>query len=120
MSASVVLNLPDFDTGQYEGCEFVMRGANATLTLHIAELPDVSIRFEGVRWHQFTSLYNCSPDMVRDAYFKLVEYPSSQALSRFISEDLAASKAYSRLSHYRIFLDETGCHDVFAQSAGAI
>lgn len=37
-------------------------------------------------------------------------------LLAFVAADTASAKAYSELHHYRIFLDETGCHEVFAQS----
>jgi hypothetical protein len=120
MTAVVVAELPPFDTGQYERSEFLMRGGDATLTLHIAELSEVVLHFERVRWHQFTALYNCTPEMIKDAYFKLVEYPSSPELKVFLRQDSATRKAYTRLGHYRIFLDETGCHEVFAQSAAVL
>lgn len=120
MQASVVSELPAFDTGQYEDCEFAMSGGGATLTLHVAELPPICFRFSKVRWHQFTALYNCTPEMVSDAYFRLVEYRDSPALKTFISQDRSGAKAYAMLSHYRIFLDETGCHEVFAESVAAL
>jgi hypothetical protein len=120
MPASVVFDLPPFDTGQYESCEFTMSGGLATLTIHVAELPPLSFRFNKVRWHQFTALYNCTPDMVSDAYFRLVEYQGSTAVSTFVEQDQASAKVYSKLSHYRIFLDETGCHEVFAESVAAL
>ena len=72
MQASVVSELPAFDTGQYKGCEFAMSSDGATLTLHVAELPPLSFH------------------------------------------------AYATLRHYRIFLDETGCHEVFAESVAAL
>jgi len=120
MPASVVLDLPSFDTGQYEGCEFAMAAGGATLTLHLAELHPLSFRFSKVRWHQFTALYNCTPEMVSDAYFRIVEYRDSPAVATFIGQDRASTKVYTKLSHYRIFLDETGCHEVFAESVVAL
>jgi hypothetical protein len=120
MSAFVVFDLTSFDTGQYEGCEFAMSDGGATLTLHVAELSPLSFRFNKVRWYQFTALYNCTPEMVRDAYFRLVEYHDSSAILTFIEQDRASTKAYANLSHYRIFLDETGCHEVFAESVAAL
>ena len=120
MTAVVVAELPQFDTGQYERSEFLMRGGDATLTLYIAELPEIGFHFERVRWHQFTALCNCTPEMIKDAYFRLVEYPSSPELETFLRHDAATRKAYTRLGHYRILLDETGCHEVFAQSAAAL
>jgi hypothetical protein len=120
MLASHAIELPPFDTGQYEDCEFVMSGGGAILTLRVAEMRPLGFQFKKVRWHQFTALYNCSSEMVRDAYFRLVEYPNSPAVRTFIEQDRANGKAYARLSHYRIFLDETGCHEVYAESAAAI
>ncbi len=116
MTSRLVFNLPQFDTGQYEGCEFIMKNANATLTIHIAEVSDVVINFTRVRWHQFTALYNCESDMIRDSYFKLVEVSPSRDLDAYIKNDQASVKAYKSLHHYRIFLDETGCHEVFAEA----
>jgi len=112
--------LPAFDTGQYESCTFNLSGGEATLTIHVAELPPLSFRFGKVRWHQFTAAYNCAPEMVRDAYFRLVEYPDSPAVAAFIASDRAGRRAYAKLSHYRIFLDGTGCHEVFAESAAVV
>ena len=120
MTATVVLELPPFDTGQYESCEFVMSGGGATLTVRIAQLAPLSVRFSKVRWHQFTALYNCTPEMVNDSYFRLVEYRNSLAIASFIAHDSAGKKVYSTLSHFRIFLDETGCHEVFAESAAVL
>ena len=37
----------------------------------------------------------------------------------FTSADNSSTKAYSELHHYRIFLAETGCHEVFAESFSA-
>ena len=73
MIASIVTERPAFDTGQYEGCVFEMSGGNATLNLYIAELRPLVYHFGRVRWHQFTALYHCTPEMVGDAYFRLVE-----------------------------------------------
>jgi hypothetical protein len=119
-SPTIVFQLPSFDTGHYEGCEFLISGGGAKLSVHVSGLPDVVISFHRVRWHQFTANYNCTAEMVREAYFRLVEYPSSPAVARFIQEDSASAKAYKSLSHFRIFLDETGCHEVYAESARAL
>jgi hypothetical protein len=120
MPASTVFDLPSFDTGQYEDCVFSMSDGGATLTLHVADLPVLAFRFNKVRWHQFTALYNCTPEMVSDAYFRLVEYRESPEVVAFVEQDRAGTKAYAKLSHYRIFLDETGCHEVFAESVAAL
>jgi hypothetical protein len=117
MPTKVVLELPQFDTGQYERCEFLMSGGDATLTIHIAELGPVVIQFRRARWHQFTALYNCNAEIIRDAYFKLIEIVDSPALGAYVANDRASVKAYKELHHYQIFLDETGCHEVFAEVA---
>jgi hypothetical protein len=117
MTTELIVALPEFDTGQYEGCDFVMSGGEARLTLRFSELPDFRISFARLRRHQFTALPNCSVDMINTAYFRLVELKGSSALATFIKQDRAPKKAYRELHHYRIYLDETGCHEVFAQSA---
>ena len=119
MKIELIAELPEFDTGQYEGCEFLMAGADAKLTIRLAELPSFEIRFSRVRWHQFTALPNCDAAMVESAYFRLVELTGSQVLSSFVESDRASKRAYRELHHYRVFLDETGCHEVFAESASA-
>ena len=120
MIPSAVLELPPFDTGQYEGCEFNMARGNATLTVHLAELPAFAIEFHRVRWHRYTQLHNCPASWVQQAYFRLVEVPPSEALSQYVAADTSVAKPYAELHHYRIFLDETGCHEVFAESARAL
>jgi len=117
MTTEPIIELPKFDTGQYEGCEFVIAGGGARLTVRFSELPDFGISFERVRWHQFTAQPNRSVDMIKTAYFRLVELKTSSALANFIKRDQAPRKAYGELHHYRIYLDETGCHELFAQSA---
>ena len=117
MTTELIIELPEFDTGRYEGCEFVMSGGDARLTVLLSELPAFRIGFSRVRWHQFTALPNCTAEMVKGAYFRLVELRRSNALAAFIEGDTASKKAYRELHHYRIFLDETGCHEFFAQSA---
>ncbi len=115
MHAVTVHELPPFDSGQYEGSEFLIRGGGASLKIHVAELGTLSLEFSKDRWHQFTALPNCTAEMVQTAYFRVVEVASPE-LRSFIAADSTAAKAYSELHHYRIFLDETGCHEVFAQS----
>ena len=114
-----VAALPKFDTGQYEGCEFMMSGGDARLTIRLSELPAFEVNFHRARWHQFTAMPNCSVEMIKNAYFRLVELVGSGALSSFIDNDHMMGKAYKELHHYRIFLDETGCHEVFAESISA-
>lgn len=113
------ITLPAFDTGLYEGSELHMAGGGAVLTVHIAEHPDFSVRFTKVRWHQFTTLPNCTQEMVGSAYFKVVEVESSRELADFLKKDRSSQRAYKELHHFRIFLDETGCHEFLAESANA-
>ena len=120
MTTELIIELPEFDTGQYEGCEFIMSGGDARLTLLLSGLPAFGIRFSRARWHQFTALPNCSVEMIKGAYFQLVEVSDSRPLTAFIKGDQAPAKAYQELHHYRIFLDETGCHELFAQSAQCV
>ena len=114
-----MIDLPAFDTGEYEGCEFRMLDGGATLSLSIAERVPFIISFSRVRWHEFTALPNCTPDQIRTAYFKLVDLGSTGRLEAFLAADTEANKAYSSLRHFRIFLDETGCHEFLAESAWA-
>jgi len=114
---NIVSELPPFDTGRFEGAEFHMVRGDARLVVHVAEEPDVVVTFQRVRWHEFTALYNCSPEQVSTSYFKLTEVESSQPLAKYVASDRASARAYSELHHFRIFLDEHGCHEVFAQSA---
>ncbi|MGA7954369.1 MAG: hypothetical protein WCA07_12710 [Gloeobacterales cyanobacterium] len=120
MTVVTALELPPFDTGQYEGCEFHMAGGNATLTICLAELPNFSMEFQRVRWHRYTQLHNCEAHWIQQAYFRLAEVPPNEALSRYVNADTSTVKPYSELHHYRIFLDETGCHEVFAESVRAL
>ena len=120
MPAVVAIELPPFDTGQYEGCDLTLSNGNAVLGVHVTDLAPMAIHFSRVRWHQFTALPNCTEDMVRDAYFRVVEYSDSPAVADFMRQDRASKKAYRTLHHYRIFLDETGSHEVFAESAAPL
>lgn len=114
-SSCIVFDLPPFDTGRYEGSEFLMSGGNALLTIRVEGMPPITISFVRVRWHEFTALYNCSPEQVASAYFKVVEIAQSPSIARYIAKDRAFRKAYKELHHYRIFLDETGCHELYAE-----
>jgi hypothetical protein len=111
-----VLTLPAFDTGQYLGSEFLMAEGNAVLTIHVAELPTVIVRFNKVRWHEFTALGNCTAGQVEGAFFRVAEIVGSSSLLQYIANDRTLPKTYRELHHYRIFLDETGCHEVYAES----
>jgi len=114
-----VAQLPEFDTGQYEGCDFSSSAGNAKLTIRVSELAPFELYFGRVRWHQFTALPNCDAEMVRSAYFRLVRVVGSRALLSFVEADRASRKAYKELNHFRIFLDESGCYELFAESASA-
>ena len=118
MGTALVYELPPFDTGQYEEAEFRMASGGGVLEVHVADLGTFKISFHRVRWHQFTALPNCTAELIEGAYFRLVEV-SSPALRAFIDADTSSRRAYSELHHYRIFLDETGCHEVFAESFNA-
>ncbi len=120
MTLSTILELPPFDTGQYEGCEFNMARGNATLTIHLAELPVFKIEFGRVRWHRYTQLHNCPVSWIQQAYFRLVEISPIESLAQYVASDTSVTKPYAELHHYRIFLDETGCHEVFSESALAL
>src|SRR5829696_2526837 len=93
MTTELIIELPEFDTGQYEGCEFIMSGGDARLTLLLSGLPAFGIRFSRARWHQFTALPNCSVEMIKGAYFRLVEVSDSRPLTAFIKGDQAPAKA---------------------------
>ena len=112
-----MISLPEFDTGKYEGCEFLMSGGNGKLTIYINEIAPFAIVFHRIRWHEFTALYNCSVEQISSSYFKLIEVSPSPQLDIYIKNDSSTRKAYKELHHYRIYLDETGCHEVFAESA---
>jgi hypothetical protein len=114
-----ILTVPWFDTGEYEGCDFAMSNGNAVLTIRAASIPQFSIQFKKVRWHQFTAKYNCTDEHIENCYFALAEVAPSRALQSFLSQDKASAKASEELHHFRIFLDETGCHELFAESASA-
>jgi hypothetical protein len=107
MSRAVV-TLPSFDTGRYEGSDFLMSGGDALLTIRVTEMPPFKISFFRVRWHQFTALYNCSVDQIESAYFAVVEVDDSQALAAYVKNDRAPLKTYRELHHYRTFLTKQG------------
>ena len=64
-------------------------------------------------------MYNCTAELIEGSYFVLSEISPSAGLDAYIKNDQAGAKAYRELHHYRIFLDETGCHEVFAESVSA-
>ena len=120
MATHPVVSFPKFDTGQYEGSDLLMSEGDAVLTVRIAEMAPFRVSFSRVRWHQFTALGNCSPDQIQGAYFSVVEVEDSPALANYIRNDRASVKAYHELHHYRVFLDETGCHELYAETCRAL
>lgn len=117
MEIKSVFDFPAFDTGQYEGCRFVMEAGSAELIVRVVGIPSISIKFSRVRWHEFTALHNCRAEQIDGAYFRLVKVVGSPKLLAYLEADSAGARAYSELHHYRVFLDETGCHEVFSESA---
>jgi hypothetical protein len=115
-----VVPFPAFDSGRYEGSDFLMSEGDAILTVRIAEAPPFKVRFSRVRWHHFTALYNCSAEQIESAYFKVAEITDSQPLEDYVRNDRASLKAYRELHHYRVFLDGTGCHEIFSESCCAL
>lgn len=94
-----------------------MSRGDAQVVVHVAGEADLVVAFKRVRWHEFTGLYNCTPEQVSGSYFKLTEVGSSRPLAAFLAAAQASAKGYSELHHYRVFMDEHGCHEVFAESA---
>jgi hypothetical protein len=93
----------------------VLRARSHLREVLVAEQARIQIKFSRVRWHEFVAAYNCSPEQVKGAYFRLVEVEGSQRLNEFLRGDRAPKRVYRELHHYR-FLDESGCHEVFAES----
>lgn len=120
MRIAQVYDFPPFDTGLLADVEFLLSGGNARLLIKVEEHSDIVLQFNRVRWHEFTAMYNCSPEQVRSAHFKLVRLGDSERLMEYITADRAASKAYKELHHFRVFLDEHGCHELIAESFTAV
>ena len=57
-----IIELPQFDTGLYEGCRYLMQNGDAFLDIDVVEVAVPRIAFRKVRWHQFTALHNCTTD----------------------------------------------------------
>lgn len=117
MVNALIYDFPPFDTGLFEGAGFRMATGDAELVATVTGRDDVVLTFRRVRWHEFTALYNCTSDQVNSAYFKLVELKGSPSVAKFVADDRAGRKAYRELRHFRVFLDEHGCHELFAESA---
>jgi hypothetical protein len=116
----IVIRLPSFDTGRYEGAEFLMSQGDAVLTIQVADMRPIKISFSRVRWHQFTALYNCAAEQIEGAYFAVEEISNSGSLAAYIANDRTGAKAYRELHHFRIFLDETGCHELYAERCALV
>lgn len=116
-NSSMPIELPPFDTGEYEGCELSMANGDAELTLHVFGMPPICIKFTRVRWHRYTALYACDSEWISGFYFKVAEVPNSTELAAHLKADKSSTKAYAQLHHFRIFIDETGCHDFLAETA---
>jgi hypothetical protein len=117
---TLAYDFPQFDTGLFDGAEFLMSGGNARLLIKVTEHPSIILHFERIRWHEFTALHNCSADQIGSAFFKLVTVDESKRLTEYVAADRASRKAYRVLHHFRVFLDEYGCHELFAQSFSAV
>lgn len=109
------LELGDFDTGLYSEAKFHTEGKQALLTVKINEIGNKFIKFYRVKYHQFTALHHCDESMI-EAYFKVIELPKSKELKKFLNKGNSGYPS-ENLKHFRIFLDETGCFDIFAESA---
>jgi hypothetical protein len=117
MGIALVYDFPTFDTGSFEAAVFSMAKGDAELVISVAEHDDIVLHFKRARWHQFTALYNCTPEQVKSAYFKVVELENSPQVAQYVADDRAVSRAYKGLHHFRVFLAEHGCHELFAESA---
>lgn len=117
MTVRIALELPSFDTGEYEGFEYLMSEGGSVLTVKLSKSPSVAIAFKRTRWHRFTQLHNCEARWINEAYFRLVEVDAAESLDAYVQADTSSKQPYNELRHYRIFLDESGCHEVFAESA---
>jgi len=120
MRIAPVYDFPPFNTGLFADTEFLLSGGDARLLIKVEEQPNIILRFDRVRWHEFIAMYNCSAEQVKSAYFKVVRLDDSKRLMEYITADRAASKAYKELHHFRIFLDEHGCHELFGESFSAV
>ena len=120
MPPAFPIELPAFDTGEYQDCELHMSAGNAVLTVLVTGREPIRMGFTNVRWHRFTSTYACPADWVSGYYFKVGVVAGSRELEHHLRSDQASVKAYSELHHFRIYLDETGCHEFLAERADAL
>ncbi len=120
MNVYVVYNFPPFDAGLFDEAELTISGGNARLLIRVAEHSNIALQFQRARWHEFTALPNCSADQVNTAYFKVVRLDESKRLTDYVGADSSPQRAYKELHYYRVFLDEHGCHEIFAESFTAV
>ena len=116
MDVSLICDFHPRDTGLFGRSDFTMAGGNAELKLFFGEHGDISLMFNGILWHEFTTLYYCSLEQISSAYFRLVEVKKSERLNSY----LASKRAKVFVHHYRVFLDDHGCHEVLAESVGIL
>jgi len=81
-----VVELGEFDTGLYSGCEFNHSASKALLTVYVDEVGNKKINFNGVRSFSFTALPNCTAEMIA-AYFEVVDLGQTKELSAFVAND---------------------------------
>jgi len=115
MRIALGYEFPPFDSGLFAKVDFLTTGGDARLLVRVAEHSDIILQFKRVRWHEFTAVHNCAVEQIKSAYFKLVRLDDSDRLTKYIRADHAGSKAYNELHQFRVFLDEHGCHEVFAE-----
>jgi hypothetical protein len=98
-----------------------MSAGNAQLLIGVAEQSNIVLKFQRVRWHEFTAVYNCSTDQIQSAYFKLMRLDDSERLAKYVMADGAAPKAYTQLHHFRISLRKRGKEEpTLAGSSGKL
>ena len=107
MRIAPVYDFPPFNTGLFADTEFLLSGGDARLLIKVEEQPNIILRFDRVRWHEFTAMYNCSAEQVKSAYFKVVRLDDSERLMEYITADRATSKAYKGTSPLSSFLGRT-------------
>jgi len=115
VNMETIIELPEFDTGLYETCEFLHSEGNSVLKIIVNEIGTLYVLFQHVRFFKFTALPNCTPSMI-SAYFKVVDCGSTPELHSFREQNSFNHKMDLSLKHYMIFLDETGCYEVFANN----
>jgi hypothetical protein len=118
MATMTLQTLPPFDSGSLNGTEFSICEGDAAVVWKVEGRAPIRLDFRRVRWHEFTAVYNCTPEQVA-AHSRLVEITNSSWAADFIAQDRASVRAYRTLRHYRIFIEEHGCHELLAESHAA-